>query len=98
MKTTKCGLAMGFGLGVLLLAGVTNARADAFNFLLTDGVQTMTWTLPSTPNSYSLGNYIRYTGITVLENGTTPVTASMTFWNLATQDGGLSANSATLIN
>jgi hypothetical protein len=37
-------------LGMLLLAGVSTARADSFdNLLLTDGTQTMTWTLASSP-------------------------------------------------
>jgi hypothetical protein len=79
-------------LGMLLLAGVTNARADGVNFLLTDGPNTMTWTLPSPliPNS-SFPKGFTMNGVTVLENGITPVTANIAFWNLTVNDGGISA-------
>lgn len=83
-------------LGMLLLAGVGTARADSFdNFVLTDGTQTMTWTLPSspTPSSFVLGDRFGLTGVTVLENGTTPVTTTqMNFFNgNAVSDGGVAS-------
>jgi hypothetical protein len=79
-------------LGVLFLAGVTNARADGVNFSLTDGTtNTMTWTLPSSPipNSHGISSFTM-NGVTVLKNGT-PVTANIAFWNLTGNDGGISA-------
>jgi hypothetical protein len=81
-------------LGVLFLAGVTNARADDVNFLLTDGTQTMTWTLPSSPipiPSNIFSNGFTMSGVSVLENGITPVSADITFYNLTVNDGGESA-------
>jgi hypothetical protein len=78
-------------LGVLLLAGVTNARADNLNFVITDGTNTMTWTLPSslTPTS-STAAFFTINGVTVLENGS-PTTANITFYNQNVNDGGISA-------
>lgn len=92
-------------LATLLLAGVTSAKADTFSFLLTDGTQTMSWSLPSslTPSIYALGDRFTLSNVPVLENGTTLVTATkMTFWNgNPTSDGGVSAalvNPADLID
>lgn len=89
-------------LGMLLLAWVGTARADSFdNFLLTDGTQTMTWTLPSspTPGSYISGLSFHLTGVIVLENGITPITTTtMGFFNqTGIADGGFGANFGNLI-
>jgi PEP-CTERM motif-containing protein len=79
-------------LGMFLLAGVTNARATTLNFSLTDGTNTMTWTLPSSPIPNSpFPKGFTMNGVTVLENGITPVTANIAFWNLTVNDGGISA-------
>lgn len=77
-------------LGMLLLAGLTTARADDVNFTLTDGTtNTMTWTLPASPTpSFHFTNSFEMTGVTVLENGT-PVTANIFFYT-PTGDGGFS--------
>jgi hypothetical protein len=78
-------------LGVLLFAGATSVRADTDTFVLTDGTNTMTWTLPSSPapnSSFSTGFTIN--GVTVLENGS-PTTANITFYNQTANDGGVSA-------
>jgi hypothetical protein len=78
-------------LGVLLLAGVTNARADSLNFVLTDGTNTMTWTFPSSPTpDFFNSRFFTVNGVTVLENGS-PTTANITFYNQTMNDGGVSA-------
>jgi PEP-CTERM motif-containing protein len=78
-------------LGMLLLAGVTNARADNLNFLLTDGTNTMTWSLPSSPiPDFFNSRFFTVNGVTVLENGSA-TTANISFYNQTTNDGGLSA-------
>jgi hypothetical protein len=78
-------------LGTLLLAGVTNARADSFNFVLTDGTNTMTWTLPSSPTpDFSNSRFFTVNGVPVLENGSA-TTANITIYNQTTNDGGVSA-------
>jgi hypothetical protein len=82
-----------------LLAGFTSAKADDLTFTLTDGTNTMTWTLPSSPNpSSSLvlpGISFTIDGVTVLENGVpTTANANITFFNLnpsVLNEGGLSA-------
>ena len=84
-------------LGMFVLAGVTNAKANTLKFTLTDGTQTMTWTLPSspTPASSVSGQFFTVTGVTVLENRITPVTnVGMAFGNLAgLGDGGIGGGS-----
>jgi PEP-CTERM motif len=99
-------------LGVLLLAGVTNARADNLDlFTLTDGTQTMTWTLPSSPTIDPArvfpNDHFGIVGpipITEFNGSTTTVVIAnlMTFWNgNATSDGGVASrlvNPADLIN
>ena len=79
-------------LATLLLAGVSTAKADGLdNFLLTDGTQTMTWTLPSSPTpSIFTPNFFSMNGVTILENGS-PTTANITFYNNPAADGGVSA-------
>ena len=98
-------------LATLLLAGVTSAKANTFSFLLTDGTQTMTWTLPSSPipdpalifpnDHFSINGPIP---ITEFNGSTTTVVIAnlMTFWNgNAISDGGVSSklvNPADLID
>lgn len=84
-------------LGVLFLAGVTNARADDLVFTLTatgDTTDSMTWTLPSSPtvlpgDSSSISFTIR--GVQVMVNGS-PVTSDIFFYNTTGNDGGFSNN------
>jgi len=84
-------------LALFALAGVTSAKADTLEFTLTDGTKTMTWTLPSspTPASSVSGQFFTVTGVTVLENGITPVTnVGIVFGNLAgLGDGGIGGGS-----
>jgi hypothetical protein len=80
-------------LGLSLLAGVTNVKADSVNFDLTDGTNTMTWTLPAspTPTGVSTGSFFAVGPTAVLENGTTTVTQPLQFYTIA--DGGGASNS-----
>lgn len=81
---------------VCLLTGVTNAKANNLNFTLTDGTQTMTWTLPSSPTpSSTTGIGFTLNGVNVVANGSTSVTANITFWNLSANDGAESACSSS---
>jgi PEP-CTERM motif len=99
-------------LAMLLLAGVSTARADGFDtFVLTDGTQTMTWTLPSSPTPDPAlifpGDHFSIDGpipITEFNGSTTTVVNAnlMTFFNgNAVSDGGLASklvNPADLID
>lgn len=79
-------------LGVLLLAGWTNAKADSVdNFVLSDGMgNTMTWTLPSSPTSVFVdgSNGFIIDGVSIVVNGTTEVTEDLEFFTLS-DFGGL---------
>ena len=78
-------------LGLLVLAGVTGAKADSDNFVLTDGTNTMSWTLPSSPiptlvNVGGGSNFV-VAPTAILENGTTTVTQALEFYTTAQQGG-----------
>lgn len=88
----KTKYALGIALGLLLIGGATNARADGIDlFTLTDGTNTMTWSLPSspTPNLVDPAGTSGFVvdGVTVTENGTTTVTQALEFYTSSSFGG-----------
>lgn len=97
----KTKYALGIALELLLIGGATNARADGIDlFTLTDGTNTMTWSLPSSPTPTSVDgtNGFILAGVSVVENGTTTVTADLEFFTLSDLGGAADVPAAALFN